>query len=282
MCGIVGIYTIDGTLFSLSTLKRMTDKINYRGPDGEGYYIEGNIAMGHKRLAILDTSDKGAQPMSSKDNTWVILFNGAIYNFIELRQELIAKRCSFHSSSDTEVIVEGINVHGIEFIKRFNGMFALAAYNRTTHDLYLCRDRFGVKPLYYWFNGKILVFASEIKCILEHPDYYRAINFHALNEYFTFQNLFTYDTLFEGIKMLPPANIIKITPETREIKHNPWWDYDFSHPDDQITFEEARTETKRLFERAVIRQMISDVPVGSYLSATGFSGKCGTFLSIGQ
>lgn len=272
MCGLVGVYSVDGSPFSLSTLKRMTNKISYRGPDGEGYYIEGGMAFGHKRLAILDVSDKGAQPMSSKNNNWVIVFNGAIYNFLELRQELISLGYIFHSMSDTEVIVEGIDHYGIDFIKRFNGMFAIAAYNRIRNELYLCRDRFGIKPLYYWFNGKTLVFASEIKSILEHPDYSKGIDLHALNEYFTFQNLFTYNTLFDGIKMLPPANIIKINSATREIKHNPWWDYDFSNPDNKISFDEAKIETKRLFERAVRRQMISDVPVGSYLSGGIDSG----------
>jgi asparagine synthase (glutamine-hydrolysing) len=272
MCGLVGVYNINGSPVSLPLLKRMANKISYRGPDGEGYFNEGGMAMGHKRLAILDVSEKGAQPMASKSRNWVIVFNGAIYNFLELKEELKSLGSIFISKSDTEVIVEGINSFGIDFIKKFNGMFAIAAYNRISHDLYLCRDRYGIKPLYYWFNGKSIVFASEIKSIIEHPDYPKGIDLHALNEYFTFQNLFTYNTLFEGIKMLPPANIVKINPDTKEIKHNPWWDYDFSNPDESISFEEARIETKRLFENAVKRQMISDVPVGSYLSGGIDSG----------
>jgi asparagine synthase (glutamine-hydrolysing) len=272
MCGLVGVYNLNGSPVSLPLLKRMANKISYRGQDGEGYFNEGGMALGHKRLAILDVSEKGSQPMTSKSRNWVIVFNGAIYNFLELKEELKSLGSIFISKSDTEVIVEGINSFGIDFIKKFNGMFAIAAYNRISHDLYLCRDRYGIKPLYYWFNGKSIVFASEIKSIIEHPEYPKGIDLHALNEYFTFQNLFTYNTLFEGIKMLPPANIIKINPDTKEIRHNPWWDYDFSNPDESISFEDARIETKRLFENAVKRQMISDVPVGSYLSGGIDSG----------
>lgn len=250
----------------------MAAAIAHRGPDDEGYFQKDNISLAHKRLSILDTSPRGAQPMSSKNSEWTIVFNGCVYNFMELRQELKAKGHEFISGTDTEVIVEGLAEYGPSFFERLNGMFAVGAWNSEEENLYLSRDRFGVKPLYYWFNGRTLVFASEIKAILEHPNYSVDVDLGALNEYFTFQNLFTYRTLFKDIEMLPPANTIQVNTTTSEIRHQSWWDYDFSETEEQMTAEEAEEETKRLFKRAVNRQMISDVPVGSYLSGGMDSG----------
>jgi asparagine synthase (glutamine-hydrolysing) len=272
MCGIIGVYNLNGEPFALQHLKKMADAIAHRGPDGDGYFIQDNIALGHKRLAILDTSPKGAQPMSSKNGEWVIVFNGCVYNFLELKQDLQAKGHEFVSTTDTEVISEGLAEYGPSFFKRLNGMFAIGAWNTKEKCLYMSRDRFGVKPLYYWFNGKTLVFASEIKGIMAYPGFSVKLNYSALNEYFTFQNQFTYRTLFDGVHMLPPANTIKITSHITEIKHQSWWDYDFSQPDETMTFEDAKNETERLFKQAVARQMIADVPVGSYLSGGMDSG----------
>jgi asparagine synthase (glutamine-hydrolysing) len=272
MCGIVGVFNLNGQPFSLSEIKNMASAIAHRGPDGEGYFVKDNIALGHKRLSILDTSEKGLQPMTSKDGNWVLIFNGAIYNFLELKQELVTKGHYFVSGTDTEVIVEGLAEYGISFIERLNGMFAIGAWNKNENALYLFRDRFGVKPLYYWFNGNAIVFASEIKAIIKHPDCKVALNLAALNEYFTFQNLFAYHTLFEGVTMLPPANTVRIDKDSKSVKHSSWWDYDFSAPDESMSFEEAKEGTERLFRQAVIRQMIADVPVGSYLSGGMDSG----------
>jgi asparagine synthase (glutamine-hydrolysing) len=272
MCGIVGVFNLNGDAFALPQIKKMTDAIAHRGPDADGYFLDDNIAFGHRRLSILDTSSLGTQPMTSKDGKWTIVFNGCIYNYLELKQELKSKGYSFNSGTDTEVIVEGLSAYGPSFFTRFNGMFAIGAWNHDERTLYLARDRHGVKPLYTWFNGKTLVFASEIKAIIKHPDFSVKLDFEALNEYFTFQNLFTYRTLFSGVFMLPPANIIKVNSATKEILHNPWWDFDFTKTDDKIEFEDAVTETERLFKTAVSRQMVSDVPIGSYLSGGMDSG----------
>jgi len=272
MCGIAGIFNLNEVPASKPLIKKITSILNHRGPDGEGFFVENNVALGHKRLAILDLSPKGAQPMFSKNREWVIVFNGCIYNFIELRKELQSQGFSFDSSSDTQVIAEGLSAHGSAFFERLNGMFAIAVYNKKTKELFLSRDRYGVKPLYYWFNGKCLVFASEIKAILQHPDYKIEVDLNALNEYFSFQNLFAFHTLFKGITMLPPANTVRITKDSQVIKHHSWWDYDFSSPDEKMSFDDARLETERLFQQAVKRQMISDVPVGSYLSGGMDSG----------
>ena len=272
MCGIVGVFNLDRKPFRMSTLVDMGNQLDHRGPDDEGFYLKDNIGLGHKRLSILDTSRKGNQPMTSKDGKWVVVFNGCIYNYKELKNELKEKGHYFNSGTDTEVIVEGLSSYGPAFFERFNGMFAIGAWNTEEETLYLSRDRFGVKPLYYWFNGKTIVFSSEIKSILKHPDYEIDVDLSALNEYFTFQNLFRYNTLFKDIVMLPQANTVKINSTSTIIKHHSWWDFDFSKPDNSMTFEEARTETLRLFEQAVERQMIADVPVGSYLSGGMDSG----------
>jgi asparagine synthase (glutamine-hydrolysing) len=272
MCGIVGVFNLDGSPFLLDNLKKMASEISHRGPDDEGYYIHDNIALAHKRLSIIDLSKKAVQPMISKDGKWVIVYNGCIYNYLEIKQELMASGHSFISSSDTEVIVEGLSAWGPKVFERFNGMFAIGAWNTEEKALYISRDRFGVKPLYYWFTGKSFVFASEIKAILRHPDYLMNIDYGALNEYFTFQNLFSYRTLFNGITLLAQANTIKINSGLRSIIHNSWWDYDFSEPDSKMTFKDAQDETLRLTKQAVARQMIADVPIGSYLSGGMDSG----------
>ena len=272
MCGIAGVFNLDGKPYLLSNLVRMAETIAHRGPDDEGYYVKDNIALAHKRLSILDTSPRGAQPMTSKDGKWIVVFNGCIYNFLEIKQELKAKGHYFVSTTDTEVIVEGLSAYGPSIFERFNGMFAIGAWNTEEKALYLSRDRYGVKPLYYWFNGRTIVFASEVKAIIAHPDFHVELNYYALNEYFTFQNQFTFQTLFKGVYMLPPANTVRIDSKTEFVKHLAWWDYDFTAPDNNMSFEEAREETLRLFKQAVTRQMIADVPVGAYLSGGMDSG----------
>ena len=272
MCGLAGVFNLNGAEFKIEDLVKMGNAIQHRGPDGEGYYQDRNYAVAHRRLAILDTSEKGAQPMKSKDGEWVIAFNGCIYNYLELRDELIKCGKSFLSGTDTEVIVEGLAVHGTSFFERLNGMFAVAAYHVQSNTVYLSRDRFGVKPLYYWFSGEKLVFSSEIKGILAHPDYKVAIDYNALNEYFTFQNLFSYHSIFKDIVLLPPANTVKVDKESTLVKHVSWWDYDFSSPDETMTFEDAKEQTKILFEQAVRKQTVADVPVGCYLSGGMDSG----------
>lgn len=273
MCGIAGIFNINGTPTALSTIKAMTASIAHRGPDGEGFYVEENIALGHRRLAILDTSSLGSQPMESKNGEWVVVFNGCIYNYLELKSHLKSKGHSFHSTTDTEVISEGLSAYGVSFFEKFDGMFAIAAWHKPSKTLYLSRDRFGVKPLYYWLNGKTILFASEIKAFMAHPDFKVNVNLDALNQYFTFQNLFDYQTLFKGVTMLPPANTVKVDNTcVQNIKHNSWWNYDFSETDESMSFDDAKYETERLLQNAVAKQMISDVPVGSYLSGGMDSG----------
>lgn len=272
MCGIAGIINLNNQRVDESVMSNMTDAIAHRGPDGKGIFMNGNIAFGHRRLAIIDTSEKGSQPMHSKLKNWTIVFNGCIYNFKELKQELINKGHSFLSTTDTEVIVEGLEAYGINFFERLNGMFAIGAFNHSNRKVYLSRDKFGIKPLYYWHNENAFLFSSEIKAFLKHPSFKVNIDLNALNEYFTFQNLFSFRTLFKGVAMIPPANTIEIANGFKQVSHNSWWDYDFSKTDESMSFEDAKDETLRLFKQAVKRQMIADVPVGSYLSGGMDSG----------
>lgn len=279
MCGILGVFNLDGSQVDKESIILMGNELNHRGPDGEGSYFNDNIGLIHKRLAILDTSINGKQPMHSKDGKWIIIFNGCIYNYKELREELERIGHKFISETDTEIIAEGFASFGSEYIKKFNGMFSIAAWDTQDRKLYLIRDRYGVKPLYYWFNGKTLVFSSEIKGIIKHPDYKIDVDLDALNEYFTFQNIFSFNTLFKGVNMLPPANKVEVSSKSNFIKHNSWWDYDFTKSDYKLSFKESKKKLKELFQQAVERQMVSDVPVGSYLSGGIDSGSISAVAS---
>lgn len=278
MCGIAGVFNLNKQPVSHQTIKAMADALSHRGPDGEGLYIDENLALGHRRLSILDITPKGAQPMMSHNGEWVIVFNGCIYNYLELKLDLKSKGHDFISTGDTEVICEGLAEYGTDFFEKLDGMFAIGAWHKLSKTLWLSRDRFGVKPLYYYQQNGVFLFASEIKAFLKHPAFKVEVNLSALNEYFTFQNVFTYNTLFAGVTMLPPANTVKINIDT-PLLHDSWWDYDFTEPDNKINFEEATEETERLLTKAVAKQMVADVPVGSYLSGGMDSGSLSVLAS---
>lgn len=279
MCGIAGIFHLNGKAVAEKQIKQMVGALVHRGPDGEDVYVHESIALGHRRLAILDTSNKASQPMPSRNGEWVIVFNGCIYNFHDLKIELQSKGHTFNSTGDTEVIAEGLSAYGPSFFERLDGMFAIGAWNTKTSELWLSRDRFGVKPLYYYLKNGTLLFASEIKAFFTQSAFKMELQTDSLNEYFTFQNQFSYRTLFNGVYMLPQANTVCINSASSEVLHRSWWDYDFSRTDDTMTFEDARNETKRLFSNAVARQMVADVPVGSYLSGGMDSGSIAVLAS---
>ncbi|MCK4830766.1 asparagine synthetase B, partial [bacterium] len=234
---------MDGEPIPHRYIKSMADTLAHRGPDDEGQYIDVNIALGHRRLSILDLTPAGHQPMANKDGTVVLVYNGEIYNHLELKVELEALGYHFRSRTDTEVLLNGYEAWGIDVVKRLNGMFAFGLWDGRTRTLYLVRDRYGIKPLYWTKIGKILIFASEIKAILTHPMVSPQVNVDALNEYFTFQNLFRYHTLFKGINLLQAASIRWISEKDPELKKRTWWDYDFTRRDEKMTMEEAREET---------------------------------------
>ena len=274
MCGIVGQINFDKSPVSHVVLKKMTDAIRHRGPDGEGHWIEESVGFGHRRLSIIDPSPLGRQPMVSREQRYVLTYNGEIYNFRELRTELETKGYGFRSQTDSEVVLYALVEWGSDALLKFNGMFALAFWDRKRKQLILARDRYGIKPLYYFQNKRKIVFSSEQKAILEQPAFDRKINKQALLEYFTFQNLFTNQTLLEGIYLLKPGHFATLdTVEgTKALKHTLYWDYEFSEPEKTIPKEEYLEELDRLFKQAVNRQLVSDVELGSYLSGGMDSG----------
>jgi asparagine synthase (glutamine-hydrolysing) len=268
MCGIVGIYRFDKRSVSKSEIKKMTDMLLHRGPDDEGYSIDRNLALGNRRLAIIDLTEKGHQPMSNeKDDIW-ITYNGEIYNFLSLRKELKKLGHCFKSKTDTEVIIHSFEEWGTDCFKKFNGMFALAIWDKKNQNLILARDRYGIKPLYYWYNKNVFLFASEIKAFLVHPEFKVILDPESLFEYFTFQNTFTYRTLFKGVRILPPGSFLIISFKNNRVKFNlkKYWDFRFEEEKNVKTENEYIEELDRLFKQAVKRQLISDVEIGSFLS----------------
>jgi len=272
MCGITGIFNVDGSPVSINVLKRMTDAVRHRGPDGEGFWTSSFVGLGHRRLAILDLSPAGHQPMQSPDGRLVLVFNGEIYNFQELRVELESLGHAFRSRTDTEVLLAAYRQWGDACVHRLNGMFAFAVWDVHENRLFLARDRYGIKPLYYRFAGRVLLFASEVKSILRHPDVRVGVDLAALHEYFTFQNTFSDRTLFADVRLLPPAHTLSVTlGDPASLRLARYWDYDFRE-DESLDERTCVEEIHRLFGAAVNRQLVSDVEVGSYLSGGVDSG----------
>ncbi len=272
MCGIAGIFDLSGRPVAMQALTRMTDALAHRGPDGAGHFTLGPVALGHRRLAILDLSPAGRQPMTSPGGACVLTFNGEIYNFTPLRQELQTLGYRFLSRSDTEVLLYAYDAWGEECLGRLNGMFAFAVWDARRGQLFLARDRFGVKPLYYVHKGDLFLFASEIKALLTHPVVSARVCPEALSEYFTFQNVFTDRTLFAGVRLLPAGCSLSVRPGSSPLRQRRWWDYTFRPDSFRGTAEEAAEHLTGLFEQAVTRQLVADVPVGAYLSGGMDSG----------
>ena len=273
MCGIAGLIRHNQQPVSLSDVKLMTDAIIHRGPDGEGQWADGNIGIGHRRLSIIDLSDKAAQPMFAQDERYVLSYNGEVYNFRELRDELRRKGHDFTSDTDSEVVLKSLIEWGPKALDKFNGMFAFAFYDRHEKQLMLARDRYGIKPLYIAQQNGMFAFASEQKAILALPEIVPSLNHAGLFEYLTFQNFLTDQTLCQDVTLFPAAHFQIVNVANRELMPpQRYWDYDFTS-DPSLTDEtECQEELERLFAQAVSRQLVSDVPVGSYLSGGVDSG----------
>jgi asparagine synthase (glutamine-hydrolysing) len=272
VCGIAGILNFSGEPVSSKVLDDMTSSLAHRGPDGEGVFVEGNLGLGHRRLSIIDLSSAGRQPMSTADRRFVVTYNGEIYNFPELRRELEDLGHHFRSRTDTEVLLYAWAEWGVASLARFNGMFAFAIWDTKLCKLTLVRDRYGIKPLYYARRNNALLFGSEIKALLAHPVMTVAPDKEGLLEYMTFQNFFTDRTLFKDIKLLPAGSFMTIDDGTGSSHIERYWDFSFEEPVQKFSLDEYAEELDRLFTRAVSRNLISDVPVGSYLSGGIDSG----------
>ena len=279
MCGIAGLINRDGEEVSYNILKNMADAISHRGPDGEGYWINENIGLGHRRLAIIDLTKSGHQPMISKDKRFVLIYNGEIYNYKEIRNELENLGFVFTGDSDTEVLLYSIIQWKENALLKFNGMFSFAFWDNNEQSLLLARDRYGIKPLYYAFQENLFIFASEQKSIISHPRFNRRLNKKALLEYFTFQNIFTDQTLLQDIKILPSGHFLKFDLKNNSFDIRMYWDYKFEEIYQSKDIREYSEELDRLFRQAVKRQLIGDVELGSYLSGGMDSGSISAIAS---
>ena len=321
MCGITGAVSLNHKPLQAERLKPMVDVIAHRGPDDAGYLVwqtgtrhslgqdftdtqfqdicpllpvidspsggnrlhseKWDLFFGHRRLSIIDLSPRGHQPMCDSSRKIWLIYNGEIYNFREIRKELKGLGYHFSSSSDTEVIIYAYREWGTDCIHRFNGMFALALYDSRNQKIWLARDRYGIKPLYYTLtNEGTFLFGSEIKSILEYLPETPDVDLAALNEYFSFQNIFSDRTLFSGIRLLPPGHYLELdlshVPSNpnligRKISKTKYWDFDFGQ-EMNVPENELEDQLYNRLTQAVKRQCVSDVPVGSYLSGGMDSG----------
>jgi asparagine synthase (glutamine-hydrolysing) len=268
MCGIAGLFDTRGARTpDRALLQKMTDVQRHRGPDGSGVHVEPSVGLGHRRLSIIDLAG-GAQPLGNEDGSVLVTFNGEMFNFQPLRTELQAAGHVFRTVSDTETIVHAWEEWGPRCVDRFVGQFAFAVWDRNRRELYLARDRFGEKPLYYTvLRSGWLAFASELKGLLQHPELERSLDPRAVEEYFALGYVPDPRTILRGVHKLPPAHYLVLRPDGREAVPVAYWDLApaFAHRhglDDAA----AQTELVERLRRAVGRQMIADVPLGAFLS----------------
>lgn len=269
MCGITGFLDFKKNTSS-EILKEMTDALHHRGPDDAGHEIyecnNASVGFGQRRLSILDLSPLGHQPMYF-DNL-VINFNGEIYNFKEIRIELEKEGYSFESWSDTEVILKGYHCWGLDVLKKFVGMFAIALYDKREEKVYLIRDRAGVKPLYYYWNNELLLFGSELKALYKHPGFEKKIDINSLALFLQFSYIPGKHSIFKNTQKLLPGHILSVDLKTKTLKISKYWDV-FDHynkPKLKISDKEAIDHTDKLLKNAYEYRMVADVPVGIFLS----------------
>ncbi|TXC81532.1 asparagine synthase (glutamine-hydrolyzing) [Luteibaculum oceani] len=264
MCGITGFISQHNTESKHQIVESMMQVIEHRGPDGSGKFVDEHIALGHRRLAIIDI-DNGAQPFYSADGRYVIVFNGEIYNYVELRQGLISKGFKLKTYSDTEVLLYTYLDRGADMLNLVNGMFAFAIYDTQSKETFIARDHFGVKPFYYHQSKDHFVFGSEIKSILQYPEYKKEINHQALYEYLTFQFVLRESTLFGGVKKLEPGHYMRVNGRGEITELKKYWDASY-RVNTEKSKDEYADELLMLIENSLSIQVRSDVPVGAYLS----------------
>lgn len=262
MCGIVGVVNLDRTPVDSVLLKRMADRIAHRGPDEEGSFTRPGIGLYHKRLAIIDLVS-GRQPMTADDVT--IVFNGEIYNYLELRADLIARGHRFETQSDSEVLLRAYLEFGADCVRLLNGMFAFLLFDARQRRLLVARDHFGVKPLYFHCGTNHLLYASEIKALLAHPALRAETCMAGLDDYVTFQFTLAEQTMFKGVQKLPPGHLQVVDLANGSIESRRYWEPDFTHSSG-LSEDESVEQLAALVDDSVRLQMRSDVPVGTYLS----------------
>jgi asparagine synthase (glutamine-hydrolysing) len=271
MCGITGFCDFNRKL-TKDDLHKANETLHHRGPDSGSIALfetdSANIGFGHRRLSIMDVTSNGNQPMYSDDESVVIILNGEIYNFKEIREELRAAGHSFHSDSDTEVVLKAYQQYGIGSVSKFIGMFAYSIYDKKKQEVYLLRDRVGVKPLYYFNKNGYLLFGSELKALCAYPGFVKEINPQAVTLFFKYGYIRAPHTIFKDTFKIQPGHYIKIDLVRKKVEQHKYWDVVdyYNQPKLKISEAEALEETERLFESAFQYRMVSDVPVGVFLS----------------
>ncbi len=268
MCGISGFVKVQSAAGSRSDLIRMMDQIKHRGPDGQGIYEDGKAFLGHRRLSIIDVSG-GHQPMSNETASLWITFNGEIFNHADIRSHLQSAGHKYVSRCDTETIIHAFEEFGASCVEKFRGMFSFAVWDSEREQLFCARDRLGIKPFYYFFNGKVFVFASEIKALFEHPEVSAEFNELVLSEYLSFGYLAGEQTFFKGIKKLMPGHTLQLNAKTGSLDIRQYWDVP-SPADNEIdssrTDDDWILDCRRRLEQTVEMRLMSDVPLGMFLS----------------
>ncbi len=261
MCGIAGY--ISNKKPTKKILKKMTDRIAYRGPDAEGFYLDDLCALGHRRLSIIDLSVSGNQPIYNENKDIVIVFNGEIYNYVELRDALIKKNHQFYTSTDTEVLIHGYEEWGHDLPKKLRGMYAFAIWDKKKKELYLARDEWGIKPLYYYQNDNNFLFASEIKAFLDHPDFQKEFNESILSAYLCFNSTPTEETFFKNVYRVEPGH--QIIYKSGKIKKGRFFKMEFEETEE--AHDKIVEKINQAMENSVKYHEIADVEVGSFLSS---------------
>ena len=278
MCGICGFTgeVLDENENREAVLRRMTDVITHRGPDSSGFYLGDGIAMGFRRLSIIDITESGDQPIYNEDKTLVLTFNGEIYNYRPLREELLAKGHTFRTQTDSEVLVHGFEEWGPGLLNRLRGMFGFAIWNTKEKSLFLARDFFGIKPLHYSMQDGRFLYGSEIKSLLAFPGFRKKFNARALDRYISFEYMPPPETFFEDVFLLPPAHYLVLKDGKIEITR--YWEPKF-RPEEGMTEEEAVQAIADVFEDSVAAHKISDVEVGCFLSSGVDSSYVSTYFA---
>ncbi len=268
MCGIAGEVVTGAGAPSREALARILDGLRHRGPDGEGIYIDGRVALGHRRLTIIDLSDKSAQPMLDSDSGCVVTYNGELYNYVELRQELAARGHKFRTEGDTEVLLRSYLEWGQDAVSRFDGMFAFAIFDPRRRRLFAARDAAGQKPLIYYHGAGRLVFASELAALMQHPAVPRAIDREAVCHYLVYEGFTNEQTVIGGIRRLPPGSHLTFNIESGTIDIKQYWRPTIANESNSRAEPDDRdfASVESVLREAVSRHLRSDVPVGIYLS----------------
>ena len=265
MCGITGISNHHGTGEAEAVIHAMNDSLRHRGPDDDGFFIDQDVALGHRRLAVI-SPETGHQPIFNEDETIVAILNGEIYNHLELRRELQKKGHRFTTESDTETLVHLYEEFGDSFVSQLQGMFAFAVYDCHRRRLLLARDRLGQKPLFYFMANDTLVFASELSGLLVHPAMEKELDIAAISDYLSLLYIPEPKTVYRHVHRLPPACTMTFSIDAPQPVIQSYWQLDFSRKAEHFNFQDASAQLRTLVENAVRKRMIADVPLGVFLS----------------